>query len=423
MGWMMGRKKTAVSALAIQKKWSKTEGMHAIGDPPGLYLYVRADSRLWMLRYSFGGKRRDMSLGPYGEVSLERAKEKATAARDRIRDGLDPLAVRHADRQAEAVARAKAITFKECAEKYVAAHRSSWQNAKHADQWGNSLATYAYPIVGELPVEAIDVNLVLQILEPIWSSKTETATRLRGRVEVILDWATVRGYRQGENPARWRGHLDKLLPRPSKVARVEHHPALPYTDLPTFWLELMGQAGMGALALQFLILTATRSGEVRGATWGEIDLVGKVWTIPAERMKAKREHRVPLSDSAIDLLKRVPKLEGTDLVFPGQRKPGIGYQPMSDMTLTAVLRRMQRGDITAHGFRSTFRDWAAERTAYPNEVCEMALAHAVGNAVEAAYRRGDLFDKRRRLMADWASYCTTPATVAEEVVVPIRGAA
>lgn len=423
MGHMMGRKKAAVSALAIKQKYSKLDGMHAIGEPPGLYLYVRGDSKLWMLRYSAGGRRRDMGIGRYGELTLEQAREKAVAERLKIRDGLDPLAIRHADRQTEAVARAKAITFAECAEKYIAAHRAGWSNPKHAAQWENTLATYAHPIIGDLPVEAVDTGLVLQILEPVWATKNETATRLRGRIEVILDWATVRGYRQGENPARWRGHLDMLLPKPSKIQKVEHHAALPYAEMPAFWAKLMGQAGMGALALQLLILTATRSGEIRGVAWREIDLDGKLWTIPAERMKANREHRIPLSEPAIDLLKRVPKLEGSELVFPGMRQPGNVYRPLSDMTLTAVLKRMGRGDLTAHGFRSTFRDWVAEATNHPNEVAEMALAHAVGNQVEAAYRRGDLFDKRRTLMHAWANFCATPAAADEGVVVPIRGAA
>ncbi len=418
MGKMMGKKKAPLSPLGIKKKESKIDGMHAIGQPPGLYLYVKGVCKSWMLRYTFGDKRRDMSLGPYDEITLEQAQDKAIAERAKIREGIDPLASRHADKQVAAVAKAKTITFKECAQKYIAAHRAGWKNPKHAQQWENTLATYAFPIVGELPVEAVDVNLVIQIIEPIWTTKNETAGRLRGRIESVLDWATARKYRQGENPARWKGNLDHLLPAQAKVAKVEHHPALPYADMPVFWPLLLEQMGMGALALQFAILTATRSGEVRGATWAEIDLDAAVWIIPAERMKAEREHRVPLASQTIDLLKRVPKMVGSSLVFPGLKN-----QPLSDMTLTAVLRRMQRGDITVHGFRSTFRDWVSERTAYPREVAEMALAHSVGNAVEAAYRRGDLFDKRRRLMADWATYATTPMPASEDVVVSIRAAA
>ena len=412
----MGKRKAAIDPLTIKKQQlDKIDGMHAMGHPPGLYLYVKGACKSWMLRYSFGGKRRDMSLGPFGEITLKQAGEKAIAERAKIREGIDPLASRQAVNQAAAIARAKAITFKECAQKYIDAHRAGWRNKKHAQQWENTLATYAFPIVGDLPVEAVDVNLVIQIIEPIWTTKNETAGRLRGRIESILDWATVRKYRQGENPARWKGNLDHLLPAQTKVQKVEHHAALPYTDMPLFWALLLNQHGMGALALQLLILTATRSGEVRGATWAEIDLDAGIWIIPPARMKAEREHRIPLSSQAIDLLKRVPKMHGTDLVFPGLKN-----QPLSDMTLTAVLRRMGRGDITAHGFRSTFRDWTAETTNYPREVAEMALAHAVGNAVEAAYRRGDLFDKRRRLMADWANYATTQKSATEDVVVQTK---
>lgn len=412
----MGKRKDALDPLTLKKQQlDKIDGMHAMGHPPGLYLYVKGACKSWMLRYSFGGKRRDMSLGPFGEITLKQAQDKAIAEREKIRAGIDPLASRQAVNQAAAVAKAKAITFKECAQKYIAAHRAGWKNEKHVRQWENTLSTYAFPIVGDLPVEAVDVNLVIQIIEPIWTTKNETAGRLRGRIESVLDWATVRKYRQGENPARWKGNLDHLLPAQTKVQKVEHHAALPYTDMPTFWPLLLEQQGMGALALQLLILTATRSGEVRGAAWHEIDLDAAVWIIPAARMKAEREHRIPLSSQAIDLLKRVPKMHGTDLVFPGLRN-----KPLSDMTLTAVLRRMGRGDITAHGFRSTFRDWTAETTNYPREVAEMALAHAVGNAVEAAYRRGDLFDKRRRLMADWANYATTPKPATEDVVVQFK---
>lgn len=276
----------------------------------------------------------------------------------------------------------------------------------------NTLATYASPLLGALPVAEIDTALVVKVLGPIWETRTETATRVRGRIEKVLDWATVSKYRQGENPARWRGHLDKLLANPSKVVKVAHHPALPWRDMGAFMAALRAQEGVAARALEFVILAAARSGEVRGATWEEIDLGAHLWIVPAERMKAKKEHRVPLSRSALALLKKLPR-EG-NLVFPGAREG----KALSDMSLTAVLRRMQRTGITVHGFRSTFRDWCAESTGFPREVCEHALAHSLPDKVEAAYRRGDLLDKRILLMQAWADYCARPATAAK--VTPIR---
>ncbi len=432
-----------VTALAMKKdaKKFKSDGLHAVGNPPGLALEVKGASRLWMLRYVASGKRRQMCLGSFDDIGLEQARERARAERAKIKAGADPIAERKASKLTEAVAVAKLITFDECAEKFIAAHEAGWKNAKHVQQWQNTLATYAGPLVGKLPVAAVDTNLVLQILEPIWQTKTETATRLRGRIEQILEWATVRGYRQGENPARWKGHLDKLLAKKSKIINRRNQAALPYTRIGTFMAALRQREGIGARALEFAILTAVRSVEVRGATWGEIDLVGKLWSIPASRMKMKRPHRIPLSDAAIDLLKGMPRMEGTDLVFPGLRN-----KPMSDATLNAAIDRLHKASTDAgeegwleapdandptaprrvvvqHGFRSTFRDWAAEQTAYPRELAEMALAHIVGSSVEQAYQRGDLLDKRRRLMADWATYATTPKPATENVVVPIRGAA
>lgn len=310
-----------------------------------------------------------------------------------------PLDVRRSIKQAEALERAKAMTFDQCAEAYIAAHRAGWKNAKHADQWETTLATYASPIFGSLPVADIDTGLVVKALSAIWESKTETATRLRGRIEKILDWATVSKYRQGENPARWRGHLENLLANPNKIAKVEHHPALPWREIGAFMVELRKQVGTAARALEFTILTAARSGEVRGAIWAEIDLDAGLWVVPADRIKMGKEHRVPLSASAIALLNELPR-EG-DLVFPGAKE----NTALSDMSLTAVLRRMKRTDITVHGFRSTFRDWCAESTNFPREVCEHALAHSLPDKVEAAYRRGDLLDKRVQLMKAWAEYC------------------
>jgi integrase len=304
------------------------------------------------------------------------------------------------------------LTFEEAANSYMAAHKSAWKNEKHTKQWESTLQTYVYPRIGKVLVRDVGLPQVLSVLEPIWTTKTETASRVRGRIESVLDWATARGYRDGLNPARWRGHLDKLLPKPSKVAKVEHHDALPVGALGVFMVELRQHEGMGARALDFAILTAARSGEVRGATWAEIDLDGAIWTIPAERMKAGREHRVPLSKAAVDLLRGLPRHANTELIFVGARGG-----PLSDMTLSAVIRRMG-APCVPHGFRSTFRDWAAERTSYPSEMAEMALAHTISNKVEAAYRRGDLFEKRRRMMEDWARFCATVETTG--TVLPIR---
>jgi integrase len=293
------------------------------------------------------------------------------------------------------------MTFREGAETYIAAHKAGWKNPKHAAQWPATLATYVYPVFGDLPVQAIDTGLVMKALEPIWTAKPETATRVRGRIESVIDWATARGYRQGENPARWRGHLENLFPKKSKVRRVEHHPALPYDEIGAFTASLRGQGGIGARALEFLILTAARTGEVIGARWDEFDLAQKVWTVPAERMKAGKEHRVPLSAPALAIVEAMRETRESEFVFPGGKRG----KPLSNMAMLKLLKRMGRDDLTAHGFRSSFRDWAAESTGFPSEVVEMALAHMVGDKVEAAYRRGDLFAKRRQLMEAWARYC------------------
>lgn len=415
----MARKSEERSASYVSKK-SKEEGLHSVGGVDGLHLRVVKGSRAWVLRVSVGtrvnsqGKRvphrRDLGLGPYPEVTLAEAREKARAIRRKVRDGIDPIAERKKAKALALLEAAKDQTFQQCAEAYIEANRAGWRNAKHVQQWQNTLATYAFPKIGRLPVAAIDTGLVLSVLQqdtgagPLWLAKTETASRLRGRMESVLDWAAFRGYRTGENPARWKGHLEHELPARSKVAKVQHHKALPYAKIGAFMAELRRCEGTGARALEFAILTAARSGEVRGATWGEIDLAGRLWTIPAGRMKAGREHRVPLSAGAVALLEALPRFEGSTYVFPAHR----GGQ-LSDMALTAVLRRMGRGDITQHGFRSTFRDWAGETTAYPREVCEHALAHRLADGVEAAYQRGDLLTKRARLMADWGRYCGTAA--------------
>ena len=332
-----------------------------------------------------------------------RRRQRAAAARELLAAGCDPIAERKGERKAAALEAAKALTFGDAAGRYIAAHRAGWRNAKHADQWRATLATYAFPIFGNLPVGSIDTALVTKALDPVWSTKPETASRLRGRIEAVLDWATARGYRIGENPARWRGHLDKLLPSAKQGPKGSPSPALPYHDLPAFMATLRGQDGIAARALEFAILTAARTGEVIGATWDEIDLAERHWTVPAERMKAGPHivslYRRPRSRSS----KRCSSSLATAsrrARFP-RRKDG---KPLSNMSLLMVLRRMGRGDLTAHGFRSTFRDWCAEQTSFPGEVAEMALAHAVGDKVEAAYRRGDMFDKRRQVMNEWARF-------------------
>lgn len=377
------------------------DGWHADGG--NLYLKVHGCSRAWVYRYvSPDGKRRNMGIGPFPAVTLMEARKVAfqfQAQRLHPTDPTDPLAAKHRVMQERLRASHRRMTFKQCADAYIEAHRPEWKNEKHGDQWGNTLKTYAYPVMGSLWVDQVDEALVLKVLMPIWKEKTETAKRLRGRIESVLDWASFNKYRTGDNPARWKGHLEHSLARPSKVSKVVHHPALPYRELAEFMVDLRARPGFAARALEFLILTAARSGEVRSATWNEVDLDNKVWSIPASRMKMEREHRVALSDTAVELLKLTPRLDGCDYLFPGSKPTS----PMSDMSLTAVLRRMGRTNITVHGFRSTFRDWAAEATNYPNEMAEMALAHAVGNKVEAAYRRGDLLEKRFAMMNDWAS--------------------
>jgi integrase len=405
----MAKKAKELSALAVSRL--KGPGRYAVGGVDGLHLRIVGESRAWVLRIKIGDRRCDIGLGAYPEITLADARDFAREHRKKVREGIDPLQERQQARAALRVERAQSKTFKECAEAYVEAHEAGWKNPKHRQQWANTLKDYAYPIFGKLPVASVDTALVLDVLNPIWSAKTETAKRVRGRVESVLDWAKVRGYRNGENPARWRGHLDKLLPKPSKVAKVEHHAALPYGEIGAFMADLRKRDGTSARALEYSILTVARSGEVRGATWAEIDLVGKVWTIPGHRMKAGKEHRVPLSDAAVALLKALPRLKGSEYLFPAPKGGAL-----SDMALTAVLKRMGRNGVTQHGFRSTFRDWAGETTAYPREVIEHALAHQLKDKAEAAYQRGDLLAKRARLMSDWETYCAKVAKRGENVV-------
>lgn len=395
----MARQVGRMSALAVARKSQK--GTYADGG--GLYLQVTANgTRSWLFRYMLHSRAREMGLGPLHTVSLAEARAKAADCRRMRLEGIDPIDARNARRDAVRLDAAKAMTFKECASAYIETHRAGWKNAKHADQWRSTIDTYSGPVFGDLPIKAVDTGLVMKVLEPIWAAKAETASRIRGRIEAVLDWATVRGYRQGENPARWRGHLDKLLPNRSKVRKVAHHPALPFGKIADFTMALHMQEGTAAQALEFLILTAARTGEVIGARWDEIDLAEEIWTVPSNRIKAGREHRVPLSATAMTILQRLRNEKDKEgFVFVGS-KPG---RPLSNMALLALLKRMKRSDLTTHGFRSTFRDWVAECTHHPSEVAEMALAHIVRDKVEAAYRRGDLFERRRTMMNDWAEFC------------------
>lgn len=390
-------------------------------DGGGLYLQVSEGGASWIYRYMLKGLARQMGLGPLALYGLKEARLKALDARRLRHEGIDPIDARRAARAKTKLDAAKAMTFAQCAAAYIKAHRAGWRNAKHAAQWSATLATYADPIIGALPVQAIDTTLVMQVLEQeiraapgrpgaaLWTARPETAGRLRGRIESILDWAKVRGFRDGENPARWRGHLDKLLPARAKVRSVKHHAALPYTELPDFMAELRRHESVAARALEFAILTAARTGEVIEAPWDEFDLAARLWTVPADRMN-KKAHRVPLSARAMTILEEMSRLghalgagtqvDGETYVFAGGKRG----QPLSNMAFLMLLRRMKRDDLTAHGFRSTFRDWAAERTNFPSEVAEMALAHAVSSKVEQAYRRGDLFERRRDMMAAWSTF-------------------
>ncbi len=384
----------AKELTALEVKRLTDPGKYRTGTVPGLMLKVRDNGvRGWILRTVIRGKEADIGLGGYPAVTLADATRKARDLREAIANGVDPRAEKMA-------AKAEQMTFAKAAREYMDLHRAGWKNAKHAQQWTNTLETYVFPTIGNLPVKAVESPHVLAILTPHWNTKNETMVRVRNRIELVLSWAMASGHRErGLNPAAWRGHLDNVLPKPSKVNNRQHHAAMPYQDINAFMKKLSTVEGMSARCLEFTILTACRSGEARGVTWDEIDLKGKVWSIPAERMKAGRPHRVPLSDAAVKLLNALPRLDQEPLVFFGRKE----HTTLSDMSLTMLLRR-HTPSVTVHGFRSTFRDWAAETTNYPSEVCEMALAHAVGDAVEAAYRRGDLFGKRRQLMSDWSSF-------------------
>lgn len=370
-------------------------------DGGNLYLQVsKSGTKSFVFRYELRGKRRSMGLGPYPAVSLVQARESATRCRQLLQQNVDPLDYKNETEAAERLKAARKMTFDDCAKSYIECKRHEWTNSKHAQQWANTIKTYASPTIGALEVDKIGVADVLSVLEPIWLNKTETATRIRNRIELILDWAKVRGYRTGDNPAAWKGCLkDAGLPTKSKSKRVRHHPALPYCEIAKFIAGLREKNTISSLALEFCILTATRTSETLNATWSEFDIDSLIWVVPSNRMKAQKEHKIPLSARCIEILKLMER-HAAKYVFPGMKKD----KPLSNMSMLMTLRKMGYGDITVHGFRSTFRDWAAEETNHPNHVIEMALAHAIGNDVEAAYRRGDLFEKRRMLMQDWARF-------------------
>lgn len=399
--------KIAKEMGAMEVKRLTEPGLHPVGTVPGLRLSIKATgAKSWILRTTVGPKRCDIGLGSYPAVTLAAAWERARATLDEIRNGIDPVAKRKARQEIIA------WTFKACALAYITSHEPSWKNAKHGQQWRNTLETYVYPVFGDKHVRDVDTGDITTAIRPMWSVKNETMVRVRNRIELVLSWAAAQGYRpKGFNPATWRGHLDQVLPKPSKVNKRESFEAVPIDDMHAFMERLRSIKGMSARCLEFAILNACRSGEARGAAWSELDLNACTWSIPGERMKSGRPHRIPLSAPVITLLESLPRFEGTDLIFPGRDIE----KPLSDMSLTLVMRRMKLTAVP-HGFRSTFTDWTAERTAYPAEVREMALAHAIGNDTEAAYRRGDLFDKRRQLMSEWAAFVNTAPAVGHNVI-------
>ncbi len=384
---------------AVKVATLKRAGYYADGGC--LYLKVTpTGSKSWIFRFALEGRKRDAGLGVFPAVSLVKARGLAQRYRELVADGTDPIEARKGEREKARLASAKSMTFEQCAKAYINSHEAGWRSSVHRKQWRRTLAAYVFPVIGTLPVRAIETTLVLKALEPIWREKTDTAARIRGRIEAVLDWAKVRGYRDGENPARWRGHLDHLLPAKSKLVKVKHHAALPYREINSLMARLRCETATSARALELMVLTATRLSEALGARWEENDFNERMWTIRGERMKSGREHRVPLSARSVAILNEMAKVRHNEFVFPGAKQG----RPLSRVTLLAQLRKVG-SDHTAHGFRSTFRDWAAEQTRYPREAAELALAHSVGGAVERAYQRGDLIEKRRKLMEAWADYC------------------
>jgi integrase len=397
------------------RKVETTKTPARLADGLGLYLIVEGEfSKNWVFEYQFNGKRRYMGLGSALDVSLADAREKRNEFRKLKANGVDPLVQKRAARAAQILEDAKSVTFKEAATRYMDANRVGWDE-QHAIAWQSTLETYAYATLGGLPVQSVDKALVLAVLEPIWTSANVTATRLRGRIEIVLDWAKAMDMREGENPARWRGHLDKILPAPKKVRRVKSHASMPWKHIPAFTKELRVQSeNIGAAAFEFLILTGARSAEAVCARWDEIDLSEAIWTVPADRMKKRIEHRVPLSRAAIDVLKRMQKKQINEFVFPATIR---GTKRISDGVLRRLMEAMGRDDAVPHGFRSSFRTWAGEKTGFAREVIEKALAHVVGDETERAYDRGDLFNKRRKLMDAWAAFATSdPAKTGDNVV-------
>lgn len=422
----MPRLAKELSALEVKRLRHPGSGGNAVyfvGGVAGLMLQITpSNARSWLLRVMIGSKRRELGLGSYPEVPLAQARDRAREAKDKIRNGIDPIAERRQIRANLAAEQRRGMTFSQATERYLAAKLDAFRNSKHRDQWRSTLERYAIPELGPILVDDLTVQDILRVLEPIWKTKTETAKRLRGRIEAVLSWATVSGHRSGDNPARWAGNLKELLPAASKVARQSHQPALQIDDAPRWFALIKAREGVGARALEFAALTAARSQEVRGALWDEIDLGSAMWIVPAGRMKMDKEHRVPLTDTALQLLEALPRFEGNPLVFPAPR----GGQ-MTDMTMSAAMKRVHAADVSAggrgfvdrvsgrpavpHGLRSTFRDWVAERTEFPGDMAEIALAHKISNAVEASYRRGDMVEKRRAMMAEWAHFLHKEFTV------------
>lgn len=412
----MPKKAKELSAIEVKRLDHPGRGRNAtfaVGGVDGLLLQITpTGGRSWILRCSVGGLRRHLGLGGYPDVTLAQARERARGARDLIWQGIDPVEDRKASRSALVAAQRRGLSFDKAMESYLSAKLQEFDNEKHRKQWRATLDKYAVPMLGKMLVADIGVTDIQRTLEPIWATKTETASRLRGRIEAVMAWATVAGHRTGDNPARWKGNLDSILPKPSKVSKVTHHPALALDDVSAWFKDVRSRDGFATRALEFMTMTAARSGEVRGAVWAEIDLAGAVWTIPAERMKARVEHRVPLTKSAVKLLETLDRIDGSEFVFPAPRD-GM----LSDAALSACMKRInaaragggyldrQSGrPAVPHGVRSTFRDWAAERTEYPRDMAEIALAHTVGSEVERAYRRGDMVEKRRAMMAEWGRF-------------------
>ena len=405
--------KKANEISAVQVKRLTKPGFYAVGGVAGLHLQVKTSgARSWILRATVGNKRRDLGLGGYPDVPLSEARGSAREARELIRKGVDPVEDRKARRQALIATRAIALTFSEAAARCHRTKVPEFRNVKHQADWISSIKRYADPVIGELPVAAVELPHIVSLLKPIWETKTETATRVRQRIETVLGWATVSGFRSGDNPARWKGNLEHALPNPSKIRTVRHFPAIPWHEVGSFMAELRERDGVSPRALEFLILTAARSGEVRLAVWDEVDIVKAVWTIPGERMKAGRPHRVPLSKPALQILDSLPRFAGSPFIFASPRGGAL-----SDMSISAVCRRM-KVDAVPHGFRSTFKDWARSSTAYADEVSELALAHVSSDATRVAYARDELLPKRASLMSDWAKYCGSVPNEAD--VVPIR---